>query len=102
MKRTNVELSIPLDHLHRYSYAAQLVAGKRVLDLLSHEGDGTTILAENAKFVTALDPDEAIVRHASERHRRENLKFAVGSISNLPITDDHAFDAIIGFDSFQE
>jgi SAM-dependent methyltransferase len=102
MKRTNVELSIPLDHLHRYTYAAQLTAGKRVLDLLSHEGDGTIILAENAKFVTGLNPDEVVVRQAGEKHRRDNLKFLVGSISRLPISEEQRFDAIIGFDSFQE
>src|SRR5215470_10686127 len=102
MKRTNVESSIPLDHLHRYLYAAQLTAGKRVLDLLSHEGDGTTILAENAKFVTGLDPDEVVVRQAGAKHRRDNLKFLVGSVSVLPMSDDETFDAIIGFDSFQE
>src|SRR5215470_9587593 len=102
MKRTNVESSIPLDHLHRYLYAAQLTAGGRILDLLSHDGDGTTILAENAKFVTGLDPDEVVVREAAEKHRRDNLNFLVGSISRLPISDDQTFDAVIGFDSFQE
>src|SRR5262249_46141027 len=102
MKGTNAELSIPLDHLHRYIYAAQLIAGKRVLDLLSHEGDGTTILAQNAKSVTGLDPDEAVVRQAGDKHRRENLKFLVGSVSKLPISDDQTFDAVVGFDSFQE
>jgi ubiquinone/menaquinone biosynthesis C-methylase UbiE len=102
MKRTNVELSIPLDHLHRYTYAAQLITGKQVLDLLSHEGDGTTILAKNAKSVTGLDPDEVVVRQAGDKHRRDNLKFLVGSVSKLPISDDQTFDAVIAFDSFEE
>ena len=102
MKRSDLELSVPLDHLHRYTYAAQLVSGKRVIDLLSHEGHGTTILAKNAKSVTGLDPDEVVVQQAEAKHNRDNLKFVVGSVSNLPISDDQTFDAVIGFDSFQE
>jgi SAM-dependent methyltransferase len=102
MKRTDPELSIPLDHLHRYTYAAQLVSGKRVIDLLSREGDGTTILAKNAKSVTGLDPDEVVVQQAGAKHRRDNLNFLVGSVSNPPISGDQTFDAVIGFDSFQE
>jgi ubiquinone/menaquinone biosynthesis C-methylase UbiE len=102
MKRTDIELSIPLDNLHRYTYAAQLISGKRVIDLLSHEGYGTTILAKNAKSVTGLDPDEVVVQEADAKHKRDNLKFIVGSVLNLPISDDQTFDAVIGFDSFQE
>jgi ubiquinone/menaquinone biosynthesis C-methylase UbiE len=102
MKRTDAEFSIPLDHLHRYTYAAQLVSGKRVIDLLSHEGHGAAILAKHAKSVTGLDPDEVVVQQADATHKRDNLKFVVGSVSNLPISDEQTFDAVIGFDSFQE
>src|SRR5262245_148298 len=102
MKSTDLELSIPLDHLHRYTYAAQLVTGKRVIDLFSHEGFGTTILAKHAKSVTGLDPDEVVVQQAAAKHKGDNLNFVVGSVSNLPITHDQTFDAVIGFDSFRE
>jgi ubiquinone/menaquinone biosynthesis C-methylase UbiE len=102
MKRTDLESSIALDHLHRYTYAAQLVGGKQVIDLLSHEGYGAAILAKNAKFVTGLDPDEVVVQQAHAKHKRDNLKFVVGSVSSLPISDDQTFDAVIGFDWFQE
>ncbi len=102
MKRTDEQLSIPLEHLHRYLYIGGLLYGRRVLDLFSCEGDGARILAESAKFVTALDPDESIVQQANEKYRRDNLKFMVGSVSRAPLTETHIFDAVVAFDAFEE
>ena len=102
MKRTDEQLSIPLEHLHRYLYIGGLIRGRRVLDLLSREGDGARILAESAKSVTALDPDESIVQPANEKYRRDNLNFKVGSVSSIPLTETHIFDAVVAFDAFEE
>ena len=102
MKRTDEQLSIPLEHLHRYLYIGGLLHGRRVLDLLSREGDGARILAESAKFVTALDPDESIVQRANEKYRCDNLEFMVGSVSRAPLTETHIFDAVVAFDAFEE
>jgi cyclopropane fatty-acyl-phospholipid synthase-like methyltransferase len=55
------------EHLHRYAFAAQLVKGKRVLDLACGEGYGSNMLAQEAESVIGLDIDEKVVYHASNR-----------------------------------
>ncbi len=45
------DVQVVYEHLHRYLWAAQLVTGKRVLDLGSGEGFGASILADNASEV---------------------------------------------------
>src|SRR3954447_1550529 len=102
MKRTDVELSIPLEHLHRYLYVSALLHSRRVLDILSHEGHGAYILAESAKSVTAFDPDEVVVRLARENYRRDNLNFMVGSVSRVLLNETDTFDAVVAFDAFEE
>ena len=102
MKRTDVEFSIPLEHLHRYLYIGRLLHDLRVLDLLTREGHGAQILAESAKSVTALDANEAIVQQATQNYRRGNLKFMVGSLSSVPLTENHIFDAVVAFEAFEE
>ena len=47
------EPSIIHEHLHRYLFTQQFVAGKAVLDLGSGEGYGSNLLAERAEKVTA-------------------------------------------------
>jgi O-antigen biosynthesis protein len=94
--------SIPFEHLHRYSYASELLRGKRVLDLASREGYGACILAETAESVIGLDVDAAVVQQAAGKHKRHNLRFLVGSAASIPITQEHAFDAIVCFDAMDD
>jgi ubiquinone/menaquinone biosynthesis C-methylase UbiE len=94
--------SVPLEHLHRYSYASELLKGKRVLDLAVREGYGTRLLSETAKLVIGLDADETVVQQAASRHKRDNLQFLAGSGLNMPISRDQAFDAVVCFDAIEE
>jgi SAM-dependent methyltransferase len=94
--------SIPLEHLHRYSYASELLKGKRVLDLAAREGHGTWLLSNTAQTVVGLDADETVVQQAASRHRRDNLQFLAGSGLNIPISGDQAFDAVVCFDAIEE
>src|SRR5215469_17876526 len=94
--------SVPLEHFHRYSYASELLKGKRVLDLAIRECYGTRLLAETAKTVVGLDADETVVQQAASRHKRDNLQFLAGSGLNIPISRDQAFDAVVCFDAIEE
>jgi SAM-dependent methyltransferase len=58
---------LALTHVHRYELAAQLCAGKRVLDLCCGSGYGSRILARSAAAVVGVDNDEATIAAARER-----------------------------------
>src|SRR5215471_12643856 len=94
--------SIPLEHLHRYNYASELLKGKRVLDLAAREGHGTWLLSNTAQAVVGLDADEIVVQQAASRHKRDNLQFLAGSGLNIPISRDQTFDAVVCFDAVEE
>src|ERR1051325_5374137 len=95
------ESTIAYEHLHRYAYAATLVKGKRVLDLASGEGYGAKMLCASAASVVAIDIDENVVRHASEKYGSRKLQFLAGSITEIPIREDASFDAIVCFEAIE-
>lgn len=95
------ESTIAYEHLHRYAYASTLVRNKRVLDLASGEGYGSKILAASASSVVGVDIDEKVVRHAAEKYGNKTLQFHSGSITAVPIKEDHSFDAIVCFEAIE-
>src|SRR5215831_4273068 len=95
------DATIAYEHLHRYAYAATLVQHKRVLDLACGEGYGAKLLSASASFVLGIDIDENTVRHAREKYGSANLKFDSGSITAVPVKEDHSFEAIICFEAIE-
>ena len=93
---------LPFEHFHLYSFASEMVKGKRVLNIASREGHGARILAETARSVVAMDADEAVIQDASEIHQQENLQFVTGSVLNLPGRDCKDFDTIVFFDAIED
>jgi len=89
--------SIAYEHLHRYAYATTFVKGKRVLDLASGEGYGSQMMSQTAASVIGIDIDDKTVEHARSKYGSGNLHFLQGSISAVPITDNHSFDVIVCF-----
>lgn len=81
------------EHLHRYAICRDRVAGQRVLDVACGAGYGTNILAQVAAHATGLDLDEAAIRSARRRYRRQNLKFVAADCCNMPF-EDGSFDAV--------
>jgi SAM-dependent methyltransferase len=93
---------IAYEHLHRYAYAATFVKGKRVLDLASGEGYGSKMMSDaGALSVTGIDIDDKAIEHAQSRYGSANVQFLKGSISAVPITDDHSFDVIVCFEAIE-
>jgi SAM-dependent methyltransferase len=86
------------EHYHRYLWAAELVAGRRVLDLGSGEGFGSAILAERAARVVGIDVDAATVEHARRSYPRDDVEFRVGSALELEGLEDGSFDAVVAFE----
>ncbi len=95
------EATIAYEHLHRYAYAATFVKGKRVLDLASGEGYGSRILAAAASSVVGVDIDENTVRHAAEKYSGQNVQFIAGSVTAVPIQEDHSFDVVVCFEAIE-
>jgi len=92
---------IHYEHLHRYRFAYQLAAGKRVLDLASGEGYGSAMLAEMAAEVVGIDISEEAVRHASDKYQRNNLVYRTGSILQVPLEGSTLFDLIVCFEALE-
>jgi 2-polyprenyl-3-methyl-5-hydroxy-6-metoxy-1,4-benzoquinol methylase len=95
------EATIAYEHLHRYAYAATLVRNKRVLDLACGEGYGTKMLATAATSAIGVDIDESVIRHASGKYGSANLRFLQGSITAIPLKDDHSIDVIVCFEAIE-
>lgn len=95
------EAAVAYEHFHRYIWASNFVAGKRVLDLASGEGYGAELLARRASFVCGIDIDEEAVRHASGRYRQSNLEFIKGCLTDVPIPGERLFDVITCFEALE-
>jgi len=93
--------TIAYEHLHRYAYAKTLVKNKRVLDLACGEGYGSKLLASTASSVVGIDIDENVVGHASEKYGCETLRFLTGSMTAVPIQENHRFDVIVCFEAIE-
>ena len=92
------DVQVVYEHMHRYLWAAQIVAGKRVLDLGSGEGFGAAILAESASAVVGVDVDERTVEHATLNWSSSSVSFTLGSALDLSSFDAGSFDVIVAFE----
>ena len=81
-------------HVVAYRYAAERVAGMRVLDAGCGEGYGSAILAERATAVTGIDLDPTVIEHAAEAYPR--AQFEAADLGALPFPPD-SFDAVVSF-----
>lgn len=86
------------EHLHRYLFCEDLVAEKRVLDLGSGEGYGSSILASRALSVLGVELDPLAVEHSRRNYNRSNLTFIEGTVLDLAGLDDHSFDVVVCFE----
>jgi O-antigen biosynthesis protein len=92
------DVQVVYEHMHRYLWAAQAVAGKRVLDLGSGEGFGAAILADAASEVVGVDIDERTVEHARLNWSSPSISFEVASALDLSAFEPGSFDAVVAFE----
>jgi O-antigen biosynthesis protein len=95
------DVQVVYEHLHRYLWAAGLVAGRRVLDLASGEGFGAAILAETAAEVIGCDIDADSVEHATLNYDADNLAFQVADARDLSAFADGEFGAVVAFEMIE-
>jgi 2-polyprenyl-3-methyl-5-hydroxy-6-metoxy-1,4-benzoquinol methylase len=89
--------SVAIEHRARYRLAAQLVAGKRVLDAGCGLGYGASTLARaGAQSVDAIDASSAAIDRA-EHDGDPRVRFTIGDVRDLPY-EDGAFDVVVCFE----
>ncbi len=94
-------MQVVYEHLHRYLWAAELVEGRRVLDLASGEGFGAAVLARSARSVVGVDIDKRTVEHSRLNYKMRGLSFAVADARELSTFDDGSFDAVVAFEMIE-
>jgi len=66
-----------------------------VLDLGCAHGDITEYLASISKFAVGIDHNRLLIKHAMEKHRRENLKYICGDAIDYVSALTTTFDVLI-------
>jgi len=92
-----VDIDLLNEHLARYTFAARLSRGKRVLDAGCGAGYGSAELARGAERVVGMDLADDAVEFARAHYQAPNLSFERGSCTALP----HAyasFDLVVAFE----
>lgn len=93
------DVQVVYEHMHRYLWAATVVAGRRVLDLGSGEGFGASILAAGEETeVVGIDIDERTVEHAQLNWAGPRTSFKVGDALDLSEFEDGSFGAVVAFE----
>jgi O-antigen biosynthesis protein len=92
------DVQIVYEHYHRYLWAAELLRGRRVLDVGSGEGFGGAILAQSAKRVVGIDIDATTVEHSRLNYLAPNLAFEQGSALELGRFEPGSFGAVVCFE----
>ncbi len=92
-----VDTDLLNEHLARYTFAARLARGKRVLDAGCGTGYGGAELAHAAGRVVGLDCAAAALDFAHAHYRLPNLAFEQGTCTALP-HPDASFDLVVAFE----
>jgi 2-polyprenyl-3-methyl-5-hydroxy-6-metoxy-1,4-benzoquinol methylase len=89
------------EHLVRYQLAAQMAAGKSVLDIACGSGYGSAILASVASEVIGADIDAETVKADQAYYKQANLRFTLADAENLPAEWNGKFDLIVSFETIE-
>ena len=92
-----VDVDLLNEHLARYSFAARLARGKRVLDAGCGAGYGSAELAQAADRVVGIDCAAEAVEFARANYHLPNLQFEQASCTGLPHPDG-SFDLVVAFE----
>ncbi|RKT00009.1 class I SAM-dependent methyltransferase [Flavobacterium sp. 123] len=91
---------VTIEHFHRYSVVLDIVKGRRVLDIASGEGYGSSLLSKSALSVIGVDIDNDSIENAKIKYTCPNLEFRQGSTSNVPVPDN-SVDVVVSFETIE-
>ncbi len=86
-----------LDHVSRYWWASDQLAGQSVVDCACGKGYGSFILASRATSVIGVDMNDASLEIAKETFSRPNLEYRKQDVLNLS-TLGRQVDAVVAFE----
>lgn len=93
---------IRLDHVARYTFAAQtLAAGSKVLDLACGVGYGAWLMAEAGHKVTAVERNLEAVKFALKHFPHENVEYVCMTAEDIEKVSGAPFDAITCFETIE-
>jgi SAM-dependent methyltransferase len=91
---------IEAEHLTRYLWASNVVAGQRVLDAGCGVGYGSMILRDaGATHVTGVDIAQDAVAAAHER-AQGNVEFIQADVAAMPL-EDSSYDVVVCFEAIE-
>jgi ubiquinone/menaquinone biosynthesis C-methylase UbiE len=90
------------EHLARYRFAEQFVAGKDVADIACGTGYGSLILARaGAKSVHGMDVSPETVEYCIENSNAPNVNFTTANAQDLSGIPDSTFDVVVSFETIE-
>jgi SAM-dependent methyltransferase len=92
-----VDVDLLNEHVARYTFAARLARGKRVLDAGCGAGYGSAELAQAADSVVGVDRAAEAIDFARASYALPNLRFEQASCEALPHPDG-SFDLVVAFE----
>ena len=92
-----VDVDLLNEHMARYTFAARLARGKRVLDAGCGAGYGSAELARSAESVVGVDRAPAAIEFARAHYAAHNLSFEEGTCEALP-HGDASFELVVAFE----
>jgi len=97
----NKEDLIYAEHMARYFFAGQFVAGKKVLDIASGSGYGSRhLLDRGAAKVVGVDNSREAIEYSREKYRMPGIEFIIADAAKLPLKDD-IFDIVVSFETIE-
>ena len=92
-----VDVDLLNEHMARYTFAARLARGKRVLDAGCGAGYGSAELARAADQVVGVDRAPEAIEFARSHYAGDNLSFEEASCEALPHADA-SFELVVAFE----
>jgi SAM-dependent methyltransferase len=92
-----VDVDLLNEHMARYTFAARLARGKRVLDAGCGAGYGSAELAHAAESVVGVDRAPEAIEFAGAHYALANLSFEEASCEALPHADA-SFELVVAFE----
>ena len=92
-----VDIDLLNEHLARYTFAARLARGKRVLDAGCGAGYGSAELARAAERVVGVDRAAEAIEYARAHYAAANVTFEEASCESLPHADG-SFELVVAFE----
>jgi len=89
------------EHWHRYHFVAEVVRGRRVLDIACGEGYGSALLARSAASVIGMDTDADVIAAARGRYGAlANLDYRQGRCEAIGLPDS-SIDVVISMETLE-